>query len=84
MKNQVKNLLMLAAIAGSMTLVSCRETKEDDSSQHMQNEMQDGEHMEDNNMMDDSMMDDSMMDDNNMNEDHMEDDGEETTSDIKN
>jgi hypothetical protein len=79
MKNQVKNLLMLAAIAGSMTVVSCRETKEDDSSQHMQNEMQDGEHMEDNNMMDDSMMDD-----NNMNEDHMEDDGEETTSDIKN
>jgi len=74
MKNQVKNLLMLAAIAGSMSLVSCRETKEDDSSQHMQNEMQDDEHMEDNNMMDD----------NNMNEDHMEDDGEETTSDIKN
>jgi hypothetical protein len=74
MKNQVKNLLMLAAIAGSMTLVSCRETKEDDSSQHMQNEMQDGEHMDD----------DSMMEDNNMNEDHMEDDGEETTSDIKN
>jgi len=74
MKNQVKNLLMLAAIAGSMTVVSCRETKEDDSSQHMQNEMQDGEHMEDNNMMDD----------NSMNEDYMEDDGEETTSDIKN
>ena len=74
MKDQVKNLLMLAAIAGSMTVVSCRETKEDNSSEHMQNEMQDGEHMEDNNMMDD----------NNMNEDHMEDDGEETTSDIKN
>jgi len=79
MKNQVKNLLMLAAITGSMTVVSCRETKEDDSSQHMQNEMQDDEQMEDNNMMDNNMMDD-----NNMNEDHMEDDGEETTSDIKN
>jgi len=65
MKNQVKNLLMIAAISGSMTLVACRETKEDNSSEHMQNEMQDGEHM-----------DDSMMDDNNMNEDHMEDDGE--------
>lgn len=79
MKNQVKNLLMLAAIAGSMTIVSCRETKEDNSSQHMQNEMQDGEHMEDNNMMHDSIMDGS-----NMNEDHMEDAGEETKSDIKN
>lgn len=74
MKNQVKNLLMLAAIAGSMTLVSCRETKEDDSSKHMQNEMQDDEHMEDENMMDD----------NNMNGDHKEGDGEETTSNVKN
>jgi len=79
MKNQVKNLLMLAAIAGSMTVVSCRETKEDDSSKPMQHEMEDGEHMEDNNMMDDSMMDDS-----NMNEDHMGDDSEETTSDLNN
>jgi len=79
MKNQVKNLLMIAAISGSMTVVACRETKEDNSSEHMQNEMQNGEHMEDNNMMDDSMMDD-----NNMNEDHIEDDVEETTSDIKN
>jgi len=74
MKNQVKNLLMLAAISGSMTVVACRETKEDNSSEHMQNEMQDGEHMED----------DNMMEDNNMNEDHIEDDVEETTSDIKN
>jgi Spy/CpxP family protein refolding chaperone len=79
MKNQVKNLLILAAIAGSMTVVSCRETKEDDSSIPMQHEMEDGEHMEDNNMMDDSMMDDS-----NMNEDHMGDDSEETTSDLNN
>ncbi|MBK5193876.1 MAG: hypothetical protein JJE07_11830 [Flavobacteriaceae bacterium] len=79
MKNQVKNLLMLAAIAGSLTIVSCRETKEDDSPQHMQNEMQDGEHMEDNNMMDDSMMDD-----NNMNGDNMEDEGEKTTSEVQN
>jgi len=74
MKDQVKNLLMLAAIAGSITVVSCRETKEDDSSKHMQNEMQDGGHMEENNMMDD----------NNMNGDQMKDNGEETTSDIKN
>lgn len=73
MKNRVNNLLMLAAIAGSLTLASCRETKEDDSS-HMQNEMQDGEHMEDNNMMDDGMMDD-----NNMDEDHMEEEGESTS-----
>jgi len=73
MKNQVKNLLMLAAIAGSMTVISCRETKEEDSSKPMQHEMQDGE-----------LMDDSMMDDNNMNGDHMEDDGEETTSDLNN
>jgi len=77
MKNQVKNLLMLAAIAGSMTVVSCRETKEEDSSKPMQHEMQDGE-----------LMDDSMMDDNNMNEDHMNgdqmEDDEETTSDLNN
>jgi len=73
MKNQVKNLLMIAAISGSMTVVACRETKEDNSSEHMQNEMQDGEDMEDNNMMEDN---DNMMDDNNMNEDHMEDNGE--------
>jgi hypothetical protein len=79
MKNQVKNLLMLAAIAGSMTVVSCRETKEENSSKPMQHEMQDGELMEDK-----DMMDDSMMDDNNMNGDHMEDDGEETTSDLNN
>jgi len=77
MKNQVKNLLMLAAIAGSMTVVSCRETKEEDSSKPMQHEMQDGE-----------LMDDSMMEDNNMNEDHMNgdqmEDDEETTSDLNN
>ena len=73
MKNQVKNLLMLAAIAGSMTVVSCRETKEEGSSKPMQHEMQDGE-----------LMDDSMMEDNNMNEGHMEDDDEETTSDLNN
>jgi len=80
MKNQVKNLLMLAAIAGSMTVVSCRETKEDDSNQPMQNEMQDGEHMKDNNMMEDN----SMMDDNTMNEDNMKDGSEETTSEVQN
>ncbi|MFO8148330.1 MAG: hypothetical protein ACQEWG_16990 [Bacteroidota bacterium] len=61
MKNQIKNLLMLTAIAGSLTLVSCRETKEDDSSEHMENEMQDGEHMEGNNMMDDENMDEYPM-----------------------
>lgn len=78
MKNQVKNLLMFTAIAGSLTIFSCRETKEDNPSENMQHEMQDGEHMDDNNMMEDN----SMMDDNNMNEDNMED--EETTSEVKN
>ena len=78
MKNQVKNLLMLAAIAGSMTVVSCRETKEEDSSKPMQHEMQDGE------LMDDSMMEDNNMNEDNMNGDHMEDDDEETTSDLNN
>ncbi len=77
MKNQVKNLLMLAAIAGSMTVISCRETKEEDSSKPMQHEMQDGE------LMDDSMMDDNNMNEDNMNGDQMEDD-EETTSDLNN
>jgi len=78
MKNQVKKLLMLAAIAGSMTVVSCRETKEEDSSQPMQHEMEDGE------LMDDSMMEDNNMNEDHMNGDHMEDDGEETTSDLNN
>jgi len=78
MKNQVKNLLMLAAIAGSMTVVSCRETKEEDSSKPMQHEMQDGE------LMDDSMMEDNNMNEDHMNGDHMEDDDEETTSDLNN
>jgi hypothetical protein len=77
MKNQVKNLLMFTAIAGSLTIFSCRETKEDNPSENMQHEMQDGEHMDDENMMDDSMMDD-----NNMNEDNMED--KETTSEVQN
>jgi len=84
MKNQVKNLLMLAAIAGSMTVVSCRETKEEDSSKPMQHEMQDGELMEDKDMMDDSMMDDNKMNEEHMEGEHMEGDGEETTSDLNN
>ncbi len=61
MKNQIKNLLMLAAIAGSMTLVSCRETKEDESSEPMQNEMHE-ENMDHDMNVDDTMMDDQDMD----------------------
>ncbi len=43
MNNQIKNLLLLAAIAGCLTIISCRETKEDDSSEDMQHETHEGE-----------------------------------------
>jgi hypothetical protein len=44
MKNQVKNLLILAAITGTLSLYSCKENKEkNDSPEPVQNEMHEGE-----------------------------------------
>jgi len=43
MKIPIKNLLMLAAITGSLTIVSCKDTKEENSSENMQNETHEGE-----------------------------------------
>ncbi|MGM1057496.1 MAG: DUF3347 domain-containing protein [Bacteroidota bacterium] len=61
MKKQVKNVLVLAAIAGSLSLVSCRETTEEKAAPPMQNEMhqENLDHDMDGN---DTMMDDQDMD----------------------
>lgn len=39
MQKQVKNILLLAAITGTLNMYSCRETKEDEAAPPMQNEM---------------------------------------------
>lgn len=60
MRKPVRNLLGIAVIAGSLSLVSCREVKEDEPAPPTQNEMREGDmdhHMED----DDPMMDDQAM-----------------------
>ena len=43
MKNQIKNLLIFTAITGSLTVFSCKEIEENDSSQQMQSETQEEE-----------------------------------------
>lgn len=45
MKKNLKNLMMLNLIAGSLLIVSCRETKEDEPTETMQHKMPAGEHM---------------------------------------
>lgn len=61
MKRNFKNLLMFTLIAGSLSMYSCRETKEDDAAEPMQNEMHQ-ENMDHEMDGDDSMMDDQDMD----------------------
>lgn len=56
MNKQVKNVMVLLAIVGSLSLVSCRETNEEKTAPPMQNEM----HQED--MDHDMNEDDTMMD----------------------
>lgn len=46
MKKNWKNLMMLTLVAGTLSMTSCRETKEDEPAEPMQNEMHDGEHMD--------------------------------------
>lgn len=60
MKRNFRNLMMLSLVAGSLTLVSCRETKEDEPTPPMQNEM----HQE--NMDHDMDGNDPMMNEENM------------------
>lgn len=42
MKRQLRNVMVLAAIAGSLSLVSCRETAQDEPAPPVQNEMREG------------------------------------------
>lgn len=61
MKRNFRNLMMLSLVAGSLTMVSCRETKEDESAPPMQNEMHQ-EEMDHNMDGNDPMMNDENMD----------------------
>lgn len=47
MKKVVRNIMMLSLVAGSLSMISCRETKEDEAAPPMQNEMREGEQMND-------------------------------------
>ena len=46
MKRNFKNLLMFTLVAGSLSMYSCKETKEDEAAEPMQNEMREGEEMD--------------------------------------
>lgn len=46
MKRNFKNLLMFTLIAGSLSMYSCKETKEDEAAEPMQHEMREGEEMD--------------------------------------
>lgn len=45
MKNEIKKFMLVAMAAGSLSLVSCREVKEDEAAPPMQHEMREGERM---------------------------------------
>ncbi|MCM4161023.1 DUF3347 domain-containing protein [Antarcticibacterium flavum] len=46
MKKTLRNLMMLSLVAGTLSMTSCRETKEDEAAEPMQHEMREGEDME--------------------------------------
>lgn len=46
MKKNLKNLMMLTLVAGTLSMTSCRETKEDEAAEPMQHEMREGERMD--------------------------------------
>lgn len=56
MKNKLKTLMMLTLLAGSLNLVSCREAKEDEAAEPMQNEMREGEMMKETTMDEDVVL----------------------------
>lgn len=60
MKNKMRNLLMLSIVAGSLAMISCRETKEDEAAPPMQNEMREGEEMEQTTMDEDAVLRDEV------------------------
>ncbi|CAN5327636.1 DUF3347 domain-containing protein [soil metagenome] len=46
MKQIIRNSMLLALVAGSLSLYSCRDTKPDEPAEPMQNEMHEGEEMD--------------------------------------
>ncbi|QED38170.1 DUF3347 domain-containing protein [Antarcticibacterium arcticum] len=46
MKRSFRNLMMFTLVAGSLSMVSCKETKEDEAAEPMQHEMREGEEMD--------------------------------------
>lgn len=60
MKNRLKTLMMLTLVAGSLSFVSCRETKEDEPAPPMQNEMREGEMMDETTMDEDAILRDEV------------------------
>lgn len=62
MKKTLRNLMMLSLVAGTLSMTSCRETKEDEAAEPMQHEMREGEEM-DHDDMDHTTGDDVVIDD---------------------
>ncbi len=60
MKKYIKNLMMFTLVAGSLSMVSCRETKEDEAAPQMQNEMREGEEMDQTTMDEDAILRDEV------------------------
>lgn len=59
MKKNLRNLMTLTLVAGTLLMSSCRETKEDEAAEPMQHEMREGERMEEgemNNTMDEDQV----------------------------
>lgn len=46
MKRKFRNLVMFSLVAGSLSMYSCKETKEDEAAEPMQHEMREGEEMD--------------------------------------
>lgn len=46
MKRNFRNLMMFTLVAGSLSMYSCKETKEDEAAEPMQHEMREGEEMD--------------------------------------
>ncbi len=61
MKKNLKNLMLLSIVAGSISLVSCRDVKEDEPAEPMQHEMREGEHMEETSMEGTTMDEDMVL-----------------------
>jgi len=61
MKRNFRNLMMFTLVAGSLSMYSCKETKEDEAAEPMQHEMREGEEMD--HEMDNTMDEDQILND---------------------